>query len=192
MVDILTRSNALGSEFDQLDSIMQSKCDKEDRDTSNLMRKWFVLCRKQQSVITDMAEIIHTNSYVQASIHDNVIASLDASVKPSNVVQVKAVVNKTPDRRLPRPTNSTDTSLPGISAVTSVSIDDMLTPIKAKPRATPKKQDKKTPVKQKSDSTEFVISRPSVPTPVPKIRNTPILRTVERFKPGDNPFIGLL
>ena len=77
-----------------------------------------------------MIEIIHTNSYVQASIHDNVIASLDASVKPSNVVQLDAVVNKTPDSKLPRVTNNTDASPACISGVTPASIDDMLTPVR--------------------------------------------------------------
>ena len=85
-----------------------------------------------------MAEIIHTNTYVHASIHDNAITSLvDASVKPSNAVHVNPVVNKTPDSKLPRATSGTDTSLASFSAMTSLSVEDMLTPVKAAALSTP-------------------------------------------------------
>jgi len=206
MVEVLSKSNALGSEFDQIDSAMRAAC--TEKDTDPLIFKWFTLCRKQQNLISEMAEIIHTNAYVHASIHDNVIASLDASVKPSNAVHVNPVVNKTPDSKLPRATSGTDASLASVSAMTSLSIEDLLTPVKAtelassfassrsksktKKTSVKRTSAKKTPVKKTTTTPEPRVSKPVVFTTPPKKKRTIVLSNIEQFKPGDDPFSSML
>jgi len=206
MVEVLSKSNALGSEFDQIDSAMRAAC--TEKDTDPLIFKWFTLCRKQQNLISEMAEIIHTNAYVHASIHDNVIASLDASVKPSNAVHVNPVVNKTPDSKLPRATSGTDASLASVSAMTSLSIEDLLTPVKAtelassfassrsksktKKTSVKRTSAKKTPVKKTTTTPEPRVSKPVVFTTPPKKKRTIVLSDIEQFKPGDDPFSSML
>ena len=53
------------------------------------------LCQLQQGIIADLAEVIHTNAYIKASIQDMSIAVLDGSCKPTNSPAAGTIVNAT-------------------------------------------------------------------------------------------------
>ena len=102
------------------------------------------LCVKQQSIIIvlDMAEIIQTNMFVLTLIQDNMITLMDASVKPVNAVRVPSVVNTTPDSNVPRQSSArTNGSVANVvSAMTTMCLDDILSPQKQSSTTTPTKK----------------------------------------------------
>ena len=65
-----------------------------------------------------------------ASIQDNVIASLDASVKPGNSTHVIPVVSSTPSSNLNQVPTSTAVSVSKESLITIPSLDDLMSPSK--------------------------------------------------------------
>jgi len=131
MKEILLRCNALGSEFDKLQTL--------EEDVSNVngvpeIDQLFLLvkgikriCLQQQALITDLTECILTSAYIRATIQDSVITSLDASVKPINTVPVNAIVSSTPDSAAL--SSRRGSSVASMSAVTApFSLDDIMTP----------------------------------------------------------------
>ena len=103
MQDILTRANALGSEFNDLNAFENEMINQDGtvqvKEVFNLYKMIKKICITQQTLIVDLTESILTNAYVRATIQDSVITSLDASVKPSNTVPANPIVSATPDSR---------------------------------------------------------------------------------------------
>lgn len=117
----------------------------------------------QQHLNVRLIEMISASVFIRASIQDSLIASIDATVKPSNAYISTPVVTKTPNSTQVDTASVANAST--ISAVTSASMDRYTTPRKTNPTEY-LSSSKPTP----SSS----VSKLSMPPSTPKAATTPI------------------
>ena len=156
MADVLSRANELDSELGQFEKHLAPSS--EDNASVSAVLELTQLCRKQQGLLRDMAEIIQVNAYVRASVQDGLISALDASIRPTNSISVPPTMISTPNSVAPRSVVRADNSVGGMSGVTTSSLDDFMTPRKV--RRTPAKA---TPPESPLVSTAIVSTKPAAP-----------------------------